>query len=321
MSDTTSRGYPLMADNEGDKPQAVNDAVQAINDDVGSLAAPAWGSVTDKPLDSAATPSTVVIRDSSGNAQVADPVASADIATKNYVLSQLTGGVNYQGTWDASANSPALASGVGTKGWYYKVTTAGTTAIDGNSDWNVNDWIIFNGTTWDKVDNSEEDATTSLKGRIKLAGDLGGTASSPSVLSLTFPSSVVLALAAINDGDFLMRSGTNLAGGRPATRVNTITSSSTPSPDADTTDLFTVTALAAAATFAAPSGTPADGQKLMVRIKDNGTAQTLAWNSIYRSSTDVALPTTTTISKTMYVGFQYNGADSKWDCLAVNDGF
>jgi hypothetical protein len=46
----------------------------------------------------------------------------------------------------------------------------------------------------------------------------------------------------------------------------------------------------------------------------------LAWNAIYRAGSDVALPTTTTISKTMYVGFFYNSADTKWDLLSVTNG-
>lgn len=103
-------------------------------------------------------------------------------------------------------------------------------------------------------------------------------------------------------------------------RVNTITSSATPTPVWDTTDVFTVTALAAAATIAAPTGTPTEWQKLIIRIKDNATARTLAWNAIYRAW-DVALPTTTILSKTLYVGFQYNSTDSKWDLLAYNDNF
>ncbi len=105
------------------------------------------------------------------------------------------------------------------------------------------------------------------------------------------------------------------------TRVNTIASSATPTPACDTTDLFTVTALAEAAAFGAPTGTPFNGQKLIIRIKDNGTARGLSWNAIYRASTDLALPTTTVISKTMYCGFIYNSADSKWDFVALTQGF
>jgi hypothetical protein len=64
----------------------------------------------------------------------------------------IVGAVVYQGVWNASTNSPALTSGSGTKGWYYKVSVAGSTTIDGNSQWNIGDMIIFNGTTWDKID-------------------------------------------------------------------------------------------------------------------------------------------------------------------------
>lgn len=106
-------------------------------------------------------------------------------------------------------------------------------------------------------------------------------------------------------------------GGQP--RTVTIASSATPTPDAGITDIYTVTALATAATFGAPTGTPVNGQKLIIRIKDNATARALAWNAIYRAGTDVALPTTTVISKTLYCGFIYNSTDSKWDLLAVTN--
>lgn len=104
-------------------------------------------------------------------------------------------------------------------------------------------------------------------------------------------------------------------------RIGTETSSSTSTPTADTVDQWNVTALAAADTFAAPSGTPTDGQLLTIRIKDNGTARVLAWNAIYRASSDLALPTTTIISKTMYLKFIYNNADSKWDFVALLNNF
>lgn len=104
-------------------------------------------------------------------------------------------------------------------------------------------------------------------------------------------------------------------------RIGTEASSSTPTPTGDSVDMWTETALAANATFAAPTGTPTEGQRLIIRIKDNGTARTLAWNAIYRASTDLPLPTTTVISKTMYVGFIYNSTDSKWDLLSLLNNF
>jgi hypothetical protein len=100
--------------------------------------------------------------------------------------------------------------------------------------------------------------------------------------------------------------------------ITTTASSATPTPTGGSLrNLFTVTALAETATFAAPSGTPANGNKLIIRIIDNGTARTLAWNAIYRSL-EYALPTTTVISETLYLGFIYNSADSKWDFVAAD---
>lgn len=66
-----------------------------------------------------------------------------------------TGTLTYQGTWNASTNSPTLASGVGTLNNYYVVSTAGSTNLDGITDWQIGDWAIFNGTVWQKIDNSE----------------------------------------------------------------------------------------------------------------------------------------------------------------------
>ncbi len=79
---------------------------------------------------------------------------------------------------------------------------------------------------------------------------------------------------------------------------------------------YFVTAQAAAATIAAPSGTAANGNRLILRIKDNGTARALTWNAIYRGVVD-ALPATSTAGKTLYCGFLYNAADSKWDMIAM----
>jgi hypothetical protein len=100
-------------------------------------------------------------------------------------------------------------------------------------------------------------------------------------------------------------------------RVVAITSSSTPTPDADVTDLYDVTALAAAPTMGAPTGTPYNGQLLMFQFKDNATPRALAWNAAYVAG-GVALPTTTVTSKILTVGFMYTTANSlnKWRCIA-----
>ena len=91
--------------------------------------------------------------------------------------------------------------------------------------------------------------------------------------------------------------------------------------NANTTDIFTITALASADTIWAPTWTPVNWQKLIIRIKDNGTAQTLSWNTIFRASSDLALPTTTIINKTLYLWFIYNSTDTKWDLIALLNNF
>ncbi len=84
----------------------------------------------------------------------------------------LTGAIIFQGSWNASANSPSLVSGTGTKGYLYKVGTAGTTTIDGISQWNAGDSIVFNGTVWDKIDGiaTEVLSVNGLVGAVALTG-------------------------------------------------------------------------------------------------------------------------------------------------------
>ena len=66
----------------------------------------------------------------------------------------IAGGLDYQGTWNASTNTPTLASSVGTNGFYYVVSVDGSTNLNGITDWKAGDWAIFNGTAWQKIDQS-----------------------------------------------------------------------------------------------------------------------------------------------------------------------
>jgi hypothetical protein len=101
-----------------------------------------------------------------------------------------------------------------------------------------------------------------------------------------------------------------------APREVSIASSATPTPDVDTTDLFILTALAEAAHFSIPTGAPANGQKLLIRIKDNGTARNLTWDAIYSSDN---LPSKTVASNTRYLICIYNSAAVKWDVSVQGD--
>jgi hypothetical protein len=115
-----------------------------------------------------------VITNGGGTSQsVLDSIASLQTQINNLIPSQsgnsgkflttngstlswgsAVGGLSYQGTWNASTNSPTLTSSVGTNGYYYVVDTAGSTNLNGITDWKAGDWLIFNGSTWQKIDQS-----------------------------------------------------------------------------------------------------------------------------------------------------------------------
>ena len=101
-----------------------------------------------------------------------------------------------------------------------------------------------------------------------------------------------------------------------APRVQSVTSSATVTPTS-TNDLVKITAQATGLTIANPTGTMSEGQAMIIRIKDNGTAQTIAFDTNYRAI-GVTLPTTTTISKTIYIGLVWNDTDTKFDVLGIN---
>ena len=92
-------------------------------------------------------------------------VATLDASGKvplSEIPDSIIGALSYQGTWNASTNTPTLTSSVGTKGYYYVVSVAGTTNLNGITDWQVGDWAVYNGTAWQKIDNT--DSVTSVNG-------------------------------------------------------------------------------------------------------------------------------------------------------------
>jgi hypothetical protein len=112
-----------------------------------------------------------------------------------------------------------------------------------------------------------------------------------------------------------------LSGGSLSSRIKPRLSSAASgdiSPDISATDMYIRTALSAAIAINAPIGTPVNGERLTFRFKDNGTARALTWNGIFRAL-NVTIPTTTVISKTLYVAAIYNSDDTKWDVVAVNN--
>ena len=98
-----------------------------------------------------------------------------------------TGGLSYQGSWNASTNTPTLASSVGVNGYYYIVSVAGSTNLNGITDWQVGDWAIFNGTVWQKID--QTNLVSSVNGQtgvvVLTQTDIAGTASLTTTQTLT----------------------------------------------------------------------------------------------------------------------------------------
>ena len=99
-------------------------------------------------------------------------------------------------------------------------------------------------------------------------------------------------------------------------RIVSVASTATLSISSSATDQSIITAQSEALTIAAPTGTPVEGQKLIVRIKDDGSARGITFNAIFRAI-GVTLPTTTVASKITYLGLVYNSTDTKWDIVAT----
>ena len=119
-------------------------------------------------------------------------------------------------------------------------------------------------------------------------------------------------------GGFTTIDGTaTLTNKRIDPRVSSTTSSaSAVTPDISAYDIYAWTAQAATLTINAPTGTPVNGDKLIFRILDNGSSQTLSWNATF-TAIGVTIPTATTANKMTYVGCIYNAANTRWDVVAV----
>jgi hypothetical protein len=154
----------------------------------GGTAAPTWGSallVVDQPanvvyagpvsgpnaptsfrlLANADLPDSGVTANTYGSA-LAVPVVTVNAkgVITSVTTAAITGGLAYQGSWNASTNTPTLTSSVGTNGYYYIVSVAGATNLDGITDWLVGDWAIYNGATWQKID--QTNLVSSVNGQV-----------------------------------------------------------------------------------------------------------------------------------------------------------
>jgi len=209
----------------------------------------------------------------------------------------------------------------------------GNTALTFGGNYELKFGSLLNG---DKIQlRLNKSSSTSNQATLELLGDSGyasglslstSGSSNPSVYFFNITPSASLYFGYDGSG-FLLGLGSDATGDqyhRNASgylvRRGTVIASSTSSLtiNSDTTYQYSLTALAAALSIEAPTGTPFNGQDLLIRILDNGTARALTWNSIFRVI-GVTLPTTTVISKTMYIACIYNSTDTKWDVIGVRE--
>ena len=107
---------------------------------------------------------------------------------------------------------------------------------------------------------------------------------------------------------------TTLTNKRITPRVVTATDDATAVIDCDSTDQYQLTAIANATEFTV-TGTPTNGQKLIIRLKDAGVAKALTWTGF--TAIGCTAPTTTVAGKTHYIGCIYNSATPTWNIVAA----
>lgn len=230
-----------------------------------------------------------------------------DVDIASAVAAAVASIINYRGDYTPAGNYPSTG-GSGTAGAIKKANAyiiaglgSGVTATMGSVTVQDGDMVIA------KIDSpGNTDANWTV-----IENNLGYVAMNKAIYDAANIAEQLVGLTAIQ----------TLTNKRFVVRIGTEASSATSTPNIDLYDQWNVTALAASDAFAAPSGTPTDGQNLIVRIKDNGTARALTWDAIYRASSDLALPSTTVVNKTLYLGFKYNSAATKWDLIALLNNF
>ena len=266
---------------------------------------------------------------------------NVDLDTIESRVNELDASVILKGGWDASAGT-FPASGIAQAGWSYIITVAGT--VDSVS-FALNDRIVAildNASTstyasnWLKLDYTDQvlsvngstgAVTVTELTNANLATVLTAATTDATPLDADFVGGIKQADSSLAKWTWTVLKAflktyfdsvtTTFTNKRLTPRVQAVTSAATVTPNSDNDDLVTITAQAEALTIANPSGTPVSGQALLIRIKDNGTARAITFGSEYRAI-GVTLPSTTVISKTMYIGLMRNAADTKWDVIGLS---
>ena len=238
-------------------------------------------------------------------------------AVKDYADGLVVGLWDDRGSYDASGNTYPATGGSGTagvilKGDIWTISVAGTLGgvnVDvGDTVRALTDTPGQTSTNWSILENNIGYVPENVANKV--------TSFQVTPDDSHYPSEKLVKDSL--DGKASLAGAETLTNKRITSRITTITSSATPTINTDNCDAVTITALAEAITSFTTnlSGTPTNFQKLIIRIKDNGTARAIAWGTSFEAK-GVALPTTTVISKVLTVGFIYDTVTSKWGCVAV----
>jgi hypothetical protein len=248
---------------------------------------------------------------------------------------QVRNGGNYAIKWGLQANSNIFDTGTGLMISSKPISFKAATADEFEDVEDPHLFIAENGNVGIGTTNPSEELD--VDGTVNAtAFSIGGTAITATAAELNYVDGVTSAIQTQlnakaedasdvglgnvdNTSNATERAATaTLTNKRITKRKQTVASAATVTPSWDDDDIVTITAQAVGLTLANPSGTPTDGQAIIVRILDNGTGRTIAYGNQYRAI-GVTLLTTTTASKTSYLGGFWNAADSKFDITAVGE--
>lgn len=226
----------------------------------------------------------------------------------NQLPSAILGALSYQGTWNASSNSPAIpVASDSNKGWYYVVSVAGATPVSGVSDWEIGDWLVSNGTSWGKVDNSDKVSSVAGKtGAVTLSKTDVGLGNVDNTSDVNKPVSTATQTA--------LNLKANLASPALTTPVITGTREKLTAMSANTVDLATgnyFTKTISGATTFTVTNVPATGTaaSFILELTNAGSAA-ITWFSGVKWAGGT--PPTLTASGVDVLGFYTHNGGSTW---------